>query len=64
MNVRLEKSACVSSGMCALLAPEVFDLGEDDGVVLLLQDPPAEEHREAVRRAAHACPAEVITTDA
>ncbi|MDT0442561.1 ferredoxin [Streptomyces johnsoniae] len=64
MKVRLDRSACVSSGMCALLAPEVFDLGEDDGVVVLLREAPPEEHQEDVRRAVHACPADVIAVEA
>ncbi|MET8338947.1 hypothetical protein ABZV14_37720 [Streptosporangium canum] len=31
------------AGQCVLLAPEVFDQGEDDGIVILLAPEPAGE---------------------
>ncbi len=63
MRVRVDSGACVSSGQCALTAPEVFDQGEDDGVVVLLQPlPPAQAH-DAVREAATRCPARAISLE-
>jgi ferredoxin len=60
MKVRVERDKCVSSGQCALVAPEVFDQDEADGVVVLLQEEPPEQMHAQVREAAHVCPASVI----
>ncbi|KXW65566.1 hypothetical protein MPHL43072_17555 [Mycolicibacterium phlei DSM 43072] len=43
-----------------LNAADIFDQRDDDGVVVLLNDSPGEEHAEAVRKAAAACPASAI----
>ncbi|MEV6038980.1 ferredoxin [Nonomuraea sp. NPDC052116] len=60
MNVSVEADKCVAAGQCVLLAPEVFDQREEDGVVILLDDTPAAEHHDAVREAAMVCPAAAI----
>ncbi|WP_426513369.1 ferredoxin [Dactylosporangium sp. McL0621] len=51
---------CIGSGVCALVAAAVFDQRDDDGVVVLLAEHPAEEHEEAVHEVATRCPASVI----
>jgi ferredoxin len=43
-----------------LLAPDVFDQRDMDGVVVLLQDNPSAELHEDVRQAARVCPALAI----
>lgn len=60
MKVSVEADKCVAAGQCVLLAPEVFDQREEDGVVVLLDEAPAPEHRGAVREAAVVCPAAAI----
>jgi ferredoxin len=62
MRVRLQKDLCIGSGQCVLAAPAVFDQDEE-GTVVLLTDPPPAEKDEAVRSAAHACPARVISVE-
>jgi ferredoxin len=62
MKVSLEKDLCIGAGQCVLAAPEVFDQDED-GTVELLADPSPAEQDEAVRSAAHACPAQVISVE-
>lgn len=60
MALSVDRERCVGAGMCALIAPEVFDQDADDGRVLLLAPaPPAPQHP-AVREAAHSCPAAAI----
>ncbi|MBB5937026.1 ferredoxin [Streptomyces zagrosensis] len=61
MKVRVEEDACVASGMCAYLAPEVFDQRDDDGVVVVLQEAPGEDQHEAVWDAVRNCPAQVLS---
>ncbi|WP_411146594.1 ferredoxin [Streptomyces sp. x-80] len=60
MKITLDADACCAAGQCVLIAPEVFDQRDEDGVVVLLDaEPPAERH-DAVREAAAICPAAVI----
>ncbi|MCW2946600.1 MAG: ferredoxin [Actinoallomurus sp.] len=60
MKVIIDQDKCVGSGQCVLLAPDVFDQRDEDGIVVLLQeDPPAELH-EDVRQAARVCPSLAI----
>ncbi|WP_431931951.1 ferredoxin [Nonomuraea jabiensis] len=63
MNVTVDTDKCCGAGQCVLLVPEVFDQGEDDGIVILLDPSPAEPLHAAVREAASVCPASAITLD-
>jgi ferredoxin len=63
MKVIVDQDKCISSGQCVLNAGEVFDQADDDGVVVLLNENPPAEQAENVRRAAAACPAQVITVE-
>ena len=38
MRVAVDQDKCCGAGKCVLLAPEVFDQREDDGVVVLLDE--------------------------
>ncbi|WP_063125256.1 ferredoxin [Nocardia fusca] len=61
MELVVDRERCIGAGMCALLAPEVFDQDEADGRVLLLDPAPPAVHHPAAREAAHNCPAAAIT---
>jgi len=37
MRLTIDRDRCVASGQCVMLAPDVFDQG-DDGIVILLTD--------------------------
>ena len=63
MRVTVAPEKCISSGMCVLTAPEVFDQEEDHGVVRLIDERPPPDLRAAVREAAEQCPASVIWVD-
>ena len=60
MRVTVDQDKCVSSGQCVLNASDVFDQRDDDGVVVLLDDSPADKQQDNVRKAAAACPALAI----
>jgi ferredoxin len=60
MNVAVDRVKCCGAGQCVLVAPEVFDQDDADGVVLLLTDSPAPEHFDNVREAGAVCPAGAI----
>jgi ferredoxin len=63
VNIAVDAGKCCGAGQCVLLAPEVFDQGEDDGIVILLDPEPAGESHAAVREAAGVCPTAAITLD-
>jgi ferredoxin len=53
MRVTADREVCVGAGQCELLAPDVFEVG-DDGAVRVLQDVP--DDGSAVRDAVQQCP--------
>ncbi|SEM46342.1 ferredoxin [Nonomuraea pusilla] len=60
MKVTVDEEKCCGAGQCVLIAPEVFDQRDDDGIVILLEAEPGEEQHAAVREAAAVCPAAAI----
>ena len=42
MKVIVDQDKCVGSGQCVMMSEAVFDQRDEDGVVVLLQDEPAE----------------------
>jgi ferredoxin len=62
MKVEVDREKCCGGGQCVLLAPEVFDQGDEDGVVILLQDTPEPKQWDNVREAVAVCPAAAIAT--
>ncbi|MFF2727835.1 ferredoxin [Streptomyces sp. NPDC058008] len=60
MKITVDEEKCCGAGQCVLIAPEVFDQRDEDGVVVLLDSaPPAGQH-EAVQESAAVCPAAAI----
>ena len=53
-KVTIEKDMCTLCGLCASIAPDVFEMGEDTAFVKL--DPVPEEHAEACQEAVDSCP--------
>jgi len=60
MKVTVDEDKCCGAGQCVLIAPEVFDQRDEDGVVQLLAPEPAAEQHDAVHEAAAVCPAGAI----
>ncbi|MFI6603894.1 ferredoxin [Nonomuraea sp. NPDC050536] len=60
MKVTVDQDACIGSGQCVLISPEVFDQRDEDGIVVLLQNSPELELQEDVGEAARICPALAI----
>ncbi len=54
MKVDVDMNLCQSHGECAFVAPEVFELGEDD--VLVWKEEVGEELRAKVEEAVDVCP--------
>ncbi|WP_432973864.1 ferredoxin [Dactylosporangium sp. CA-233914] len=60
MHIEVDQEKCCGAGQCALIAPDVFDQRDSDGVVLLLDPEPDESARAVVTEAASVCPAAAI----
>ncbi|RSN60415.1 ferredoxin [Amycolatopsis sp. WAC 04182] len=61
MKITVDQDKCCGAGTCVLLAPDVFDQREEDGIVLLLQESPGTDSHHIVREAADVCPGAAIT---
>ncbi len=55
MRVRVDLDACEANGVCVGLAPEVFELDDDDNLHVLADDVPA-DLLGTVRLAVRSCP--------
>ncbi|MEU7145688.1 ferredoxin [Nocardia sp. NPDC046473] len=62
MRISADRERCIGSGMCALLAPDVFDQEDEDGRVRLLDARPQRSHS-AVREALDACPSRALSAE-
>ena len=54
MKVEVDMNLCQSHGECVLVAPDVFELGDDD--VLVWQEQVSDDRHSAVQDAVDACP--------
>ena len=60
MKVTVDDEKCCAAGTCVMVAPEVFDQREEDGIVVLLDASPSAEHHDAGRECGQVCPAGAI----
>jgi ferredoxin len=60
MKIVADKHKCVGAGTCVVIAPDVFDQDDADGIVLLLTEEPGEDRRAAVTEAVDFCPAQAL----
>jgi ferredoxin len=60
MKVTVDQEKCCGAGTCVLLAPDVFDQRDEDGLVVLLDETPADDLHDIVREAASVCPGVAI----
>lgn len=61
MRIVVDKGRCIAAGNCVMQSLDVFDQGDEDGIVVVLDERPPRELWQSVRAAAAACPAGVIT---
>lgn len=61
MHVRVDGTRCQGHTLCAMIAPESFELDDVDGHAIPVHDEVPEEHQAAVREAAQSCPEQAIT---
>jgi ferredoxin len=61
LKVNVDMNLCQSHGECVTVAPDIFQLGDDD--VLVWQEEVADDRREAVEEAVNVCPMMAISID-
>ncbi|WHM28552.1 ferredoxin [Streptomyces sp. BPPL-273] len=64
MKIVADRDRCVGAGQCARIAPELFDQGQDDGLVVVLNAEPDESLLAEADEAVDLCPAGALSTDA
>ena len=62
MRVVVDFDLCESNAVCMGIAPEVFEVRDDDFLYVLQEEPP-EELRSKVEEAARRCPKQAITVE-
>lgn len=60
MKITVDQDACCGAGQCVLIAPDVFDQREEDGIVELLEPEPGADLHADVHEAAQVCPTAAI----
>jgi ferredoxin len=63
MRVRVDWDLCQGHGACKSEAPEVFDVDEKKGLVIVLQESPPETLRAKVQAARRYCPTRALSID-
>ena len=63
VQIVIDEQKCCGAGQCVLVAPEVFDQRDEDGIVVLLDPVPSADQQGAVREAAALCPALAIVIE-
>jgi ferredoxin len=62
MRVVVDFDQCESNALCMGIAPEVFEVREDDFLYVLDEHPP-EEMRERIMEAVRSCPKNAISIE-
>jgi ferredoxin len=60
VKIIVDAAACEAHGDCVVAAPDVFDLGEDDEVVRVIDQTLSEDVRSKVEMAVRVCPVAAI----
>ncbi len=62
MKIKIDFDLCESNGLCEAMAPDVFELDDDDFLQLKTEQTTA-ENIDAVKRAVAACPRAAISLE-
>lgn len=60
MRIKVNGAACVGQGMCALYAPRLFALSEQDGKSIVIREEVPAELQDDARLAARNCPEQAV----
>lgn len=60
MKIAVDLERCVGAGKCVLVAEQIFDQRDDDGLVELIDPAPPESSMHSAEEAARLCPSGAI----
>ena len=60
MEVRVDRDRCEANGVCVGIAPDIFDLDDDEELIISAAVPPADRDAD-VRSAIGQCPRAALT---
>ena len=63
MKVSVDPSRCQGHTLCAMIAPDSFELSDIDGSSSPVNEIVPADQEEAVREAAHSCPEQAISIE-
>ena len=63
MRVRVQQDRCQGHTLCALTAPEIFQLSAEDGHAYVLTELVAADLEDKARQAASTCPEQAISVE-
>ncbi|ODR10884.1 ferredoxin [Mycobacterium sherrisii] len=64
MKVRVDPERCQGHTLCAMIAPDSFELSDIDGSSSAVSEVVPADQEDRVREAAHSCPEQaILTTD-
>ncbi|MFD7898491.1 ferredoxin [Streptomyces sp. NPDC059568] len=63
MKIHIDEHKCVAGGQRVLVAPDVFDQRDEDGIAVLIDASPTSDKTEELQEAVIVCPAAAIRLD-
>jgi ferredoxin len=60
MKVWVDGTKCQGHTLCAMIAPDAFELNDVDGHASAVNEIVPDDQQDAVREAAHSCPEQAI----
>ena len=60
MKIVVDRSKCSSIGLCEATAPDIFEIGADGALHILIEDVPADRRRE-LEQACENCPTQALS---
>jgi ferredoxin len=60
VKISVDAGLCEAHGVCMSIDPEVFDLGDDD-VLVIRDESPSEDKRAALEQAVIRCPRQALS---
>tara|TARA_B110000438_G_C15756978_1_gene625520 strand:- start:1215 stop:1406 length:192 start_codon:yes stop_codon:yes gene_type:complete len=62
MKVKVDFDLCESNAICMQIAPDIFEVRDDD-FLYVLDEEPGEEHRAKLEEAIQRCPKQAISSE-
>ncbi|KUI29016.1 ferredoxin [Mycobacterium sp. GA-2829] len=63
MKVRVDSGRCQGHTLCAMIAPDSFELSDIDGTASPVNEIVPDDQQDAVREAVSSCPEQAISID-